>query len=112
MPVYRHYCYSIPELLELLVGEGGESIRLEVGYAPSLTIKGEVYEIEGPVVKEEAADELLRAVADTREMRVFRQGGTVGILQTFRGAKILVRAVQACGVFRLELHALSTRARP
>jgi Tfp pilus assembly pilus retraction ATPase PilT len=108
MPGYFLNGYSIPDLLKLLVVERGESIRLEVGYEPSLTIKGKDFEIEGPVVEEEAAEELLRTVASTREMRIFRQRGTIDIIHTFRDSRFLVRAVRAFSDFRLELHALKS----
>ena len=51
--VYRLDSYSIPEMLQLLVTERGDRIRLDTRTAPSITIKGKEFEIEGPVLDEE-----------------------------------------------------------
>lgn len=107
MRPYCLNCYSISELLKLLQAERGERVRLEVGAPPTLTLKGEPFEIEGPVVIEESVEEMLRAVANTREMRAFRECGTVDIIVPFEGARFLVRAVRAFSEFRLELHAIT-----
>jgi Tfp pilus assembly pilus retraction ATPase PilT len=106
--VYRLDEYSIPELLQLLRTERGERIRLETGLQPSLslTIKGKEYEIDGPPLDEEAAEKLLRPVVDSRQMRAFRQFGTVDIVYTFKGARFIIRVVRAFGIFNVELHAV------
>lgn len=96
----------MPELLQLLHSERGERIRLETGSQPSLTIKGQDYEIHGPPLDEEFAEQLLRPVADSRQMRAFRKLSTVDIVHTFKGARFLIRVVRAFGIFNVELHAI------
>src|SRR6266446_2465793 len=100
--VYRLDCYSIPEMLQLLVTERGERIRLDTRTTPSISIKGQEFEIEGPALDEEAVEELLRPVADTRQMRAFRKFSTVDIIYKFKRAKFLIRVVRAFGVFNVE----------
>jgi len=58
-------------------------------------------------VVEESVEEMLRAVATTREMRTFRDSGTVDIIVPFGGSRFLVRAVRAFDQFRLELQPIS-----
>ena len=99
--------YSIPDLLKLLRTERGELVRLDVGFPPTFVVKGESHEIEGPAVMEESLEEMLHAVASTREMRAFRESGTVDVIVTFEGTRFLVRAVRAFGQFRLELHPIT-----
>ena len=106
--VYRLDTYSIPEMLQLLITERGERIRLDTRTAPSITIKGQDFEIEGPALDEEAVEELLRPAADTRQMRAFRKFSTVDIIYKFRQGKFLIRVVRAFGVFNVELHAITT----
>src|SRR5438552_2233924 len=96
---YSLNSHSIGDLLKLLVVERGESIRLKVGYQPVLMIKGQEFEVEGPVIFEEVMEELLRTVASTRQVRDLRERGTVEIIHTFQGSRFLVRAVQAFGEF-------------
>ena len=100
-------CYSIPDLLKLLRTERGERVRLDVGFPPTLVVKGESHEIEGPAVVEESVEEMLREVASSREMRVFRETGSVDIIVPLEGVRFLVRAVRAFSEFRLELQPIS-----
>jgi Tfp pilus assembly ATPase PilU len=109
--IVAKYClnsYSIPELLKLLQQERAERILLEVGSQPSLTIKGQDFEIEGPAIGEEAAEELIRAVADTRQMRVFRRSSSVHIVHKIAGTSFLIRVVHAVGHFSIELRPINT----
>lgn len=99
--------YSIPDLLRLLRTEHGECVRLDVGSPPSLVVKGESHEIEGPAVEEESVEEMLRSVAGTREMRAFRETGTVDIIVPFDGTRFLVRAVRAFSECRVELRPIT-----
>ncbi len=95
--------YSIPDLLQLLKKERGERVRVEAGYSPVLIIKGQPQEIEGPLVTEESMDDMLRGIASTRDLRVFRQGGKLDVVVKFSNTNFLVRAIRAFGEFRLEL---------
>ena len=58
MPVYKINSYSISTLLKLLREARAERICLEVGSQPLLTLKGQDFEIDGPVVEEAVAEEL------------------------------------------------------
>jgi len=95
--------YSLPDLIKLLRAERGERIQLDVGFPPTLLVKGESHEIEGPAVVDESVEEMLRAVASTREIRAFREIGAVDIIVPFDGSRFLVRAIRAFGECRLEL---------
>jgi len=94
--------YSIPDLLKLLQTERGDRVLLSVGSPPELIVKGESHMVEGPPVIEESAEEMIRSLASTRELRAFRESGTVDIIVPFEHARFLVRAVRAFGEFRLE----------
>ncbi len=99
--------YSIPDLLKLLQTERGDRVLLKVGSPPTLILKGELHAVEGPPVIEESADEMIRSVASTREMRAFRESGTVDVIVPFDGSRFLVRATRAFGEFRLELQPIT-----
>lgn len=98
--------YSIPDLIKLLRTERGERVRLIVGFPPILLAKGESHEIEGPLVVDESVEEMLRTVASTREMRTFRETGSMDIVVPFDGARFLVRAIRAFGDYRVELQVI------
>src|SRR5258705_479836 len=95
--------YSILDLIKLLRSERGERVRVDVWSPPTLLVKGESHEIEGPAVVDESVEEMLRTVASTREMRAFRETGAVDIVVPFDGSRFLVRAIRAFGECRLEL---------
>lgn len=99
--------YSIPDLLKLLRAERGDRVLLEVGSPPTMIVEGELHAMEGPPVLEGAAEEMIRSVASTREMRIFRESGTVDVIVPFGGLRYLVRAVRGFGEFRLELEPIS-----
>lgn len=104
--IYRLDQYSIPDLLELLRTERGERIRLETGSQSSLTVKGKEYEIDGPPLDGDTAEQLLRPVANTRQMRAFRKFSTVDIIYRFEGMRFLIRVVRAFGISNVEVHAI------
>ena len=95
--------YSIPDLLQLLRSERGERVRLDVGFPPTLVVRGESHQIEGPAVAEESVEEMLREVASSREIRIFRVTGCLDVIVPLEGARFLVRAVRAFDEFRLEI---------
>jgi Tfp pilus assembly ATPase PilU len=100
------YCLSkcsILELVELLQREWAERIYLEVGSQPSLIVKGQAFEIDGPVVDVEAALALIRAVADTRQMRTFWKSSCVNILSKTSTPPVLIRVIGAIGHLSIEL---------
>jgi|GEM_PF-3743530 hypothetical protein len=105
------YClnsYSISDLHKLLQQERAERVYLEVGSQPSLTIKGQEFEIEGPVIEVEAALELIRAVADTRQMRAFWRSSSVNILHKTAKTQILIHVVHAVGHISIELQPIKS----
>jgi Tfp pilus assembly pilus retraction ATPase PilT len=95
--------YSIPDLLQLLKKKRGERVRVEVGYSAVLIIKGQPHEIEGPLATEESMEEMLRTVANTRELRAFRREGKLDVVFRLNNTNFLVRAIRAFGEFRLEM---------
>ena len=99
--------YSILDLLKLMRKERAQRVQLDAGYPPKLVVKGKSHEIEGPAVDEESIEEMLRAVASTREMRAFRKTGAVDIVVPFEGLRFLVRAVRAFGECRVELQPIT-----
>jgi Tfp pilus assembly ATPase PilU len=99
--------YSIPDLLKLLQTERGDRVLLDVGAPPTLILKGELHAVEGPPLVEESAEEMIRSVASTREMRAFRESGTVDIIVPLGSSRFLIRAVRAFGEFRLELQPIT-----
>jgi Tfp pilus assembly pilus retraction ATPase PilT len=100
---YRLSNYSISDLLSLAKAVGAEKVLLEVGYTPVLFVKGKKIEIDGPDVTSEVMEELIRSVANTRQLRVLRENGSLDILEAIANSRFLVCVVDAFDVFRLDL---------
>src|SRR5258706_13170092 len=77
---------SMDDLLSLTKAERAEELRLHVGTPPIIVIRGEHHTIEGPPITSENAEQLLRSVADTRQVREFRERGTAEFVYSFRGS--------------------------
>jgi Tfp pilus assembly ATPase PilU len=95
--------YLLPDLLQLLRKKRGEQLQIQVGLPPFLVIQGEDYEVEGPVITEAIADRLFRSVADSRQIREFREHGIGEFVYKLASSRFLVRASQKDGYFRLDL---------
>jgi Tfp pilus assembly ATPase PilU len=83
------------DLLDLVSTERAEELRLHVGTPPVMVLRGEHHTVEGPEITAENAEQLLRSVADSRQMREFRERGAAEFVYKFRGSsRFLVRAMK------------------
>lgn len=96
--------YSVGDLLKLLRKERAQKLQLQVGLPPRLVIKREDFEVEGPPITREIADALLRSVADSRQIRAFRERGVITFFFEFDRSRFFVRAVEKDGNVRLLLN--------
>jgi hypothetical protein len=94
--------YSIADLLHLLRAEGGERLRIDVGLAPVFVIKREDYEVEGPIIREEAADFLFRSVTDSQHVNELLERGFTEFVHELESSRFLVCAMKEHGNVRLE----------
>jgi Tfp pilus assembly ATPase PilU len=78
--------YSMSHLLELAHTEHAEQLSICVGAPPVFVIEDRRHEVEGHALTAEEAEQLLRGIANTRQMRELRARGTVQFMYTFRGA--------------------------
>jgi hypothetical protein len=101
--------YSVPVLLRLLRKQRGEAVHFFVGTQPTLTVQGHDHQIDGPVVDEAIAEEMLHAVASTRQIRDLRERGMTDFIHSFEQSQFLVRAIRAFGQFRLDIYPLAAQ---
>ena len=76
--------YSISDLLELAQSERAEKLRIRVGAAPTFVLRGEHHTVEGCKLTEEDAEQLLRSLANTRQMRELWERGRVQFIYKLR----------------------------
>jgi twitching motility protein PilT len=67
--------YSISDLLQLVVSEGSSDLHLRAGTAPVIRLHGILHRVEGPVLKPEDTEELMRAITSEDHIQQVRERG-------------------------------------
>ncbi len=67
--------YSISDLLQLVVTEGASDLHLRVGTAPVIRVHGILHRVEGPILKVEDTEELMRAITSEDHIQQVRERG-------------------------------------
>jgi hypothetical protein len=57
--------YSVSDLLQLMVSEGSSDLHVRVGFPPVIRVHGILQRVEGPPLRPEDSDELLRSIGRT-----------------------------------------------
>lgn len=85
--------YSMDNLLTLITTEQARELRFRAGTPPVVVLGEEPHAMEGPPLTAESAEQLLRSIASTRQMRELRERGAVTFIYTLRGTSpFLIRA--------------------
>ncbi len=67
--------YSISDLLQLVVSEGASDLHLRAGTAPVIRLHGILHRVEGPTLKPEDTEELMRAITSEDHIQQTRERG-------------------------------------
>jgi Tfp pilus assembly pilus retraction ATPase PilT len=85
--------YSMDNLLTLIRVEQVRQLMIRAGVPPIVVTENESHMLEGPPLTGEGAEELLRSIANTRQMRALQQSGAVDFIYHLEGrSPFLVRA--------------------
>jgi twitching motility protein PilT len=68
--------YSMSDLLQLVVQEGAADLHLRVGVAPVIRLHGILHKVEGPPLKPEDTEELMRTITSEENVQHVRERGT------------------------------------
>ncbi|MFN0068225.1 MAG: type IV pilus twitching motility protein PilT [Limisphaerales bacterium] len=63
------------DLLQLIVTEGGSDVHLRVGTPPVIRVNGTLHRVEGPSLKSEDTEELMRSITSEDHIRNVRERG-------------------------------------
>jgi Tfp pilus assembly pilus retraction ATPase PilT len=89
--------YTTDDLLDLVVTENASALSLRVGRPPVVSLRGDTHVIEGPEISPENADEMLRGLATTRQIRELREQGRIELIHVTRTRaqfRVLVESVR------------------
>ncbi len=67
--------YSMSDLLQLVVSEGAADLHLRVDCAPVIRLHGDLHRVEGPKLKPEDTEELMRSITSEENIQHVRERG-------------------------------------
>jgi twitching motility protein PilT len=67
--------YSMSDLLQLVVSEGAADLHLRVGVPPVIRLHGVLHRVEGPHLKPEDTEELMRSITSEDHIQQCRERG-------------------------------------
>src|SRR5476649_55168 len=67
--------YSMSDLLQLVVSEGSSDLHIRVGVPPVIRVHGILHRVEGPPLKPEDAEELMRSITSEDHIQSVRERG-------------------------------------
>jgi Tfp pilus assembly pilus retraction ATPase PilT len=78
--------YSMKDLLELVVREGAEELRLQPGKSPVIVLRGELRTIDVRAVTTENVTELFRSVASEKQLEELHKCGDLHFIYLFQNS--------------------------
>src|SRR5215471_16805601 len=67
--------YSMSDLLQLVVSEGASDLHIRVGTPPTIRVHGILHRVEGPALKPEDTEELMRSITSEDHIQHVRERG-------------------------------------
>src|SRR5690349_4711783 len=67
--------YSMSDLLQLVVSEGAADLHIRVGCPPVIRLHGILHRVEGPHLKAEDTEELMRSITSDDHIQQCRERG-------------------------------------
>jgi len=67
--------YSMSDLLQLVVYEGASDLHIRVGTPPTIRVHGILHRVEGPALKSEDTEELMRSITSEDHIQHVRERG-------------------------------------
>src|SRR5436190_13716390 len=67
--------YSMSDLLQLVVSEGASDLHVRVGAPPVIRVHGILHRVEGPTLRPEDSEELMRSITSEEHIQHVRERG-------------------------------------
>src|SRR5512137_243805 len=102
--------YSISDLLQLVVSEGASDLHLRAGTPPVIRLHGILHRVEGPTLKAEDTEELMRAITSEDHIQQVRERGGADFGFAFgEMARFRVSVFKEKGNFAMVLRQIPTK---
>ena len=67
--------YQMSDLLQLMVSEGAADLHIRVGIPPVIRLHGILHRVDGPPLKPEDTEELMRSITSEDHIQHIREKG-------------------------------------
>lgn len=102
--------YSMSDLLQLMVSEGAADLHLRVNTAPVIRLHGVLHRVDGPPLRPEDTEELMRSITSEDHIQHVRERGGADFAFAFgEMARFRVSVFKEKGNFGLVLRQIPTK---
>src|SRR5260221_6540620 len=102
--------YSMSDLLQLVVSEGASDLHIRVGVPPTIRVHGVLHRVEGPSLKPEDTEELMRSITSEENIQHIREQGGADFAFAFgEVARFRVSAFKEKGNFAIVLRQIPSK---
>src|SRR5271169_2878120 len=102
--------YSMSDLLQLVVSEGSSDLHIRVGVPPVIRVHGTLHRVDGPPLKPEDTEELMRSITSEDHIQQVREKGGADFGFAFgEMARFRVSVFKERGQFGLVLRQIPTK---
>jgi len=102
--------YSMSDLLQLVVSENSSDLHIRVGTAPTIRVHGILHRVEGPGLRAEDAEELMRSITSEEHIQQVRERGGADFAFAFgEAARFRVSVFKEKGNFGMVLRQIPSK---
>lgn len=102
--------YSMSDLLQLVVSENASDLHIRVGTAPTIRVHGILHRVEGPALKAEDAEELMRSITSEEHIQETRERGGADFAFAFgEAARFRVSVFKEKGNFGMVMRQIPSK---
>src|SRR5476651_2112432 len=102
--------YQMSDLLQLVVSEGSSDLHIRVGIPPAIRVHGILHRVEGPALKPEDTEELMRSITSEEHIQNIRERGGADFGFAFGdAASFRVSAFKEKGNFAMVLRQIPSK---
>jgi len=102
--------YSMSDLLQLVVSENASDLHIRVGTAPTIRVHGILHRVEGPSLKPEDAEELMRSITSEEHIQQTRERGGADFAFAFgEAARFRVSVFKEKGNFGMVMRQIPSK---
>ncbi len=102
--------YSMSDLLQLVVSENASDLHIRVGTAPTIRVHGILHRVEGPSLRPEDSEELMRSITSEEHIQQVRERGGADFAFAFgEAARFRVSVFKEKGNFAMVMRQIPSK---